>query len=271
MTSPRLPASFRYASVSQAAGTRSIGSQTRPASRRAAVATLAVVALATAATGAFIATRMSAQQNEQSVAETDAPAVPAVQKRAAAPKSVRVNVTAASADTAAPAVAEPAVAEKRLMIDKPLEDANPRWVAANSRPVKLEDLIASNRNTDPGNTASISAFRQETRETPFDRLTRKTVPVAETENDTLALEAEMTDEKPVAEQVPLPDEPRIAGLGKARVSAYVNMRSGPDNGASVVTVVPANAEIAAATDCQHWCKVVYEGRKGFIYKDYIRR
>lgn len=270
MTSPRLPASFRYASVSQAAGTRSIGSQTRPASRRAAVATLAVVALATAATGAFIATRMSPQQNEQSVAEADTPAVPAVQKRTAAPKSVRVNVTPASADTAVPAVAEP-VAEKRLMIDKPLEDANPRWVAANSRPVKLEDLIASNRNTDPGNTASISAFRQETRETPFDRLTRKTVPVAETENDTLALEAEMTDEKPVAEQVPVPDEPGIAGLGKARVSAYVNMRSGPDNGASVVTVVPANAEIAAATDCQHWCKVVYEGRNGFIYKDYIRR
>ena len=59
-------------------------------------------------------------------------------------------------------------------------------------------------------------------------------------------------------------------MGEARVNRHVNLRAGPSDEARVLLVVPADAGIQAARNC-NWCEVVYEGRRGFIYKTFIDR
>lgn len=54
----------------------------------------------------------------------------------------------------------------------------------------------------------------------------------------------------------------------AAVTEHVNMRSGPNNDASVVAVVPAGQKVQVV-DCTRWCEVVYEGRQGFIHRRFV--
>lgn len=56
--------------------------------------------------------------------------------------------------------------------------------------------------------------------------------------------------------------------GAARVTAAVNMRSGPRKGSSVLTVVPAGSPVQVLS-CNGWCQIAYNGRKGFVYKSYL--
>ena len=58
-------------------------------------------------------------------------------------------------------------------------------------------------------------------------------------------------------------------LQPATVTKYVNLHAGPDNGAKVLKVVPANAQIRASTTCRQWCTVEYQGEHGYIYKDFV--
>jgi uncharacterized protein YraI len=57
-------------------------------------------------------------------------------------------------------------------------------------------------------------------------------------------------------------------MRRARANRHVNMRAGPDDGAQVLMVVPALAEIEAEDGCG-WCEVAYQGRTGYIYKSFI--
>jgi hypothetical protein len=56
--------------------------------------------------------------------------------------------------------------------------------------------------------------------------------------------------------------------GAARVTAAVNLRSSPRKGASVAVVVPAGSAVNVLT-CDGWCEVVYNGKKGWVYKSYL--
>jgi SH3-like domain-containing protein len=64
------------------------------------------------------------------------------------------------------------------------------------------------------------------------------------------------------------DEP-VEGGRAAQVTKYVNMRSGPNDESKVVAVVPAKASVSVL-DCKSWCEVVFDGKKGWIYKRFIR-
>ena len=46
------------------------------------------------------------------------------------------------------------------------------------------------------------------------------------------------------------------------------MRSRPQKGASVLTVIPARANVGIV-DCDVWCHVVYEGRSGYVFRDFV--
>lgn len=54
----------------------------------------------------------------------------------------------------------------------------------------------------------------------------------------------------------------------AQVTVAVNMRSGPDNEAGVLTVIPANAAVDLI-GCDIWCEVVYDNRQGWVYRDFV--
>ncbi|MDO4174257.1 MAG: SH3 domain-containing protein [Eubacteriales bacterium] len=50
----------------------------------------------------------------------------------------------------------------------------------------------------------------------------------------------------------------------------VNMRSGPDNSASVVCVLPKNASAEKLGNSGNWIKVKYKGKTGYVYKKYLK-
>ncbi|MFP1633407.1 SH3 domain-containing protein [Zhengella sp. ZM62] len=53
-------------------------------------------------------------------------------------------------------------------------------------------------------------------------------------------------------------------------SQHVNMRAGPSNGAKVIEVIPAKARVTIH-GCKGWCEISHEGRRGFVYKSFIRQ
>lgn len=55
-----------------------------------------------------------------------------------------------------------------------------------------------------------------------------------------------------------------------RVTRDVTMRSGPAKRAGEVDVVPAKSPISVL-GCKSWCEIVYNGKKGFVYKSFVRK
>jgi uncharacterized protein YraI len=88
-------------------------------------------------------------------------------------------------------------------------------------------------------------------------------------------------EEPVEEEVeeavksspapaaPEPAAPVAAATRTAPVTTDVNMRASPRNGAAVIQVVPGKSTVEVI-GCDYWCEVVYKGRRGFIYKGFVR-
>lgn len=61
-----------------------------------------------------------------------------------------------------------------------------------------------------------------------------------------------------------------ATIQMASVTTDVNMRAGPANEEPVVTVVH-EGEPVELIGCEIWCKVVYEGEHGWIYRDFVKQ
>jgi hypothetical protein len=73
-----------------------------------------------------------------------------------------------------------------------------------------------------------------------------------------------------AEQAVEDPEPEVAAVTRtAPVTTDVNMRAGPSNDAAVIQVVRRNREVEVI-GCKFWCEVIYDGKRGFIYKGFVR-
>ena len=55
----------------------------------------------------------------------------------------------------------------------------------------------------------------------------------------------------------------------AAVTTDVNLRAEPDNGAAVILVVPGKSDVEVI-GCDYWCEVIYAGKRGWIYKGFVR-
>lgn len=69
-----------------------------------------------------------------------------------------------------------------------------------------------------------------------------------------------------------PEPPSVADgpvpTRKATIASAVNMRTKGAKGARVLGVIPRGATVGLV-DCDGWCEVVYEGRRGFVYKSFL--
>ena len=75
--------------------------------------------------------------------------------------------------------------------------------------------------------------------------------------------------RPVAE-APVDDEmlpPSFTSTRTVQINRGVNMRSRPESGSSVLTVVPKAASVKLV-GCKLWCEVFYKGRRGYVFKDF---
>lgn len=70
-----------------------------------------------------------------------------------------------------------------------------------------------------------------------------------------------------AQQAPAISE---AALRPAVATSAVNLRARPGEDGTILAVLPRSASIQADGECRNWCGVVYDGQRGFVYRDYIR-
>ncbi|PDQ19356.1 peptide-binding protein [Mesorhizobium sanjuanii] len=60
---------------------------------------------------------------------------------------------------------------------------------------------------------------------------------------------------------------KVAATG--RILRAVTMRTGPKKNAAAMVTVPAKTSVQVM-GCKQWCQIVYNGKRGWIYKSYIK-
>lgn len=66
-------------------------------------------------------------------------------------------------------------------------------------------------------------------------------------------------------------QPEMAGGSAARkIRTAVTMRAKPAQGGAAIGTIPTNASVTVAPGCKSWCQVSYEGKRGYIYKGFLR-
>lgn len=227
----------------------------------AAEDTLSMEAMADPSTDAGIQTAAIAQPQERVVTEAKARGTPATQERQ------ERAVTTAS--------------------EMPASD-DPRWgdvrqsrTTTSAQESDLGRALSALGQTEQPRGAGASAISGLLDPDQDETGAEPAVSIAETEDDVLALE-DVQREQSETQMAALGGEAAAsddaaAATGPANgqaatVTAYVNMREGPSNGSTIITVVPANAQISSSQDCPlQWCEVSYEGRSGYIYEGYVRQ
>ena len=60
-----------------------------------------------------------------------------------------------------------------------------------------------------------------------------------------------------------------AAAGTGRILRTVTMRTGPQKNAAAMGTVPAKSSVQVVS-CKKWCQIVYNGKRGWVYKSYIK-
>ena len=53
------------------------------------------------------------------------------------------------------------------------------------------------------------------------------------------------------------------------MTAWVNMRASADSRAATVKVLQAGS-IVTVVQCKFWCEIVADGKRGFVYKSFVK-
>ncbi|CAN7329674.1 SH3 domain-containing protein [Mesorhizobium sp. LjNodule214] len=64
-------------------------------------------------------------------------------------------------------------------------------------------------------------------------------------------------------------KPQKASAATGRILKAVTMRAGPKQKAAAMLTVPAKTSVQVIS-CKKWCQIVYNGKRGWIYKTYIK-
>ena len=77
-------------------------------------------------------------------------------------------------------------------------------------------------------------------------------------------------EQPATDNAAVADDPMslVTRARPAQVSRAVNLRARPKSGSQKLMVIPRGANVQLV-GCKVWCEVVYKGRHGYVYKDYL--
>ncbi|MER9744142.1 SH3 domain-containing protein [Mesorhizobium sp. M0187] len=160
----------------------------------------------------------------------------------------------------------------------PLSANDPRWTAAQS-------------NSDPAATPSDQAPAEQAAAKPSDaaafeepaaqsdattQLSKVAAPANDDDAETAAIptpKPQLPDEQSSAAtddtQAKAKPQKVAAAAGTGRILRAVTMRSGPQKNAAAMGTVPAKSSVQVMS-CKKWCQIVYNGKRGWIYKSYIK-
>ena len=69
---------------------------------------------------------------------------------------------------------------------------------------------------------------------------------------------------------PKPQVPqKVSAASTGRILRAVTMRTGPKKNAAAILTVPAKTSVQVMS-CKQWCQIVYNGKRGWIYKTYVK-
>jgi len=208
----------------------------------------------------------STQQNVPTfpVKTTKIAPVAATVAAVAAPQAARKG------DAVSPTVAAGAAAIPALSAN------DPRWTAAQS-------------NSDPAATPSDQAPTEQAAAKPSNAAAFEE-PAAQSDATT-QLSKVAAPAKDNAETAAIPPKPQLpdaqssaaaddaeakakpqkvaAAAGTGRILRTVTMRTSPKKNAAAMGTVPAKTSVQVVS-CKKWCQIVYNGKRGWIYKSYIK-
>ena len=230
-----------------------------------AVGVIALVAVATAGTvHFFFSSETDALAAEKSVS-------PVQREKSVSP--VRRPVVTASLSDVLPVDSEsdaapiPAADRFAADIQDPLADIDapdpqdPRWARA------ADDLVPP-----PAVAASVAAVVPPADAAPEQPQQAGHTDVTETA--AIAPEEEASHaakpEQPAADDAAVADDPMslVTRARPAQVSRAVNLRARPKSGSQKLLVIPRGASVQLV-GCKLWCEIVYKGRHGYVYKDFL--
>lgn len=224
----------------------------------------AVTASATAATRSV---PVVVEDGSSTPAQTPKPEIAAVQAPAEAAAGAGPAEQAGAAHVAEPVpsqphsapAAQPAApvveASAPQATDVPDID-DPRWgpqpTAAGVAPALAP--ASGNELAYASEKPALAALRQTAADDPTDETETAAIPQPRPAIETLKPEATAASGR--------------APASKVTIAKAVNMRARGAKGARVLGVIPRGATVGLV-DCDSWCEVIYDGRRGFIYKSFI--
>jgi len=188
---------------------------------------------------------------------------------AAAVAAVAAPQAARKGDAVSPTVAAGAAAIPALSAN------DPRWTAPQSN----GDPAAAPSDQAPTEQAAAkpsdaAAFEEPT--APSDATTQlsKVAALAKDDAETAAIptpKPQLPDAQSSAATDDAKAKPQkvAAAAGTGRILRTVTMRTGPKKNAAAMGTVPAKASVQVMS-CKQWCQIVYNGKRGWIYKSYIK-
>jgi uncharacterized protein YraI len=164
-----------------------------------------------------------------------------------------------------------------------LHKADPRWArdsaSSGGSSTQQEAVVAAYADDEAGSVdGSVSSQSVDGQNDPFAMIVapdENTEPTVELAGTVPHLPEPAPRDKPAREPS---DEarpaPKAAVTGRAltgstTINEAANMRAAARSGSSVLMVVPDGARVSIAPGCEQWCEISYNGRRGFVYKDFV--
>ncbi|MDX8522187.1 SH3 domain-containing protein [Mesorhizobium dulcispinae] len=79
----------------------------------------------------------------------------------------------------------------------------------------------------------------------------------------------LDDQTAATEDQAKPDPEKIGAVANGRILRAVTMRAGPKQKAAAMLTVPAKTSVQVLS-CKKWCEIIYNGKRGWIYKSYVK-
>ncbi len=139
---------------------------------------------------------------------------------------------------------------------EPLDSTDPRWVASAAHAAAASPAPAEPqaKKTEGG---VVAAYADD--DSVADRAATAAIPSAKPILQDAPEAAAAEEEKEVAD---------AAGRAGRTVRA-VTMRARPSSRGGVLGTVPGRADVQVVS-CSQWCEIVYKGKRGFVYRSFLR-
>ncbi|WP_167391273.1 SH3 domain-containing protein [Mesorhizobium temperatum] len=181
------------------------------------------------------------------------------------------KVAAVQQGTGKPDAVSPAVVAAKAEIPA-LAPNDPRW--AGSGPKTTSGQMAGQAEKTADKPSAAAAFPDPAAKTKVAALLAKVAAPTKTATDGAQTAAIPTPKPlPAATQKDgtqtKVEAKQASAADTGRILRGVTMRTGPKNSAAAIVTIPAKTSVQVM-GCKKWCQIVYNGKRGWIYRSFVK-